>query len=182
MIVTKGDDGGIVEYGFLDEQADIHGGFRDAAMREAGSLDKLEVLVHHENPCFLCVEVLHLGEHVVVDGERRAQIGAIRVHREFGIDDADVINAIGCHVFGRMNMTKLDKILYVADKAEFTRTYEGVDKLRDMAKKDLNGAVLMTMNNSIGHLLARGIEPTDESLMIRQAIKRETENNKGDIK
>ena len=100
----------------------------------------------------------------------------------FGIDDADVINAIGCHVFGRMNMTKLDKILYVADKAEFTRTYEGVDKLRDMAKKDLNGAVLMTMNNSIGHLLARGIEPTDESLMIRQAIKRETENNKGDIK
>ena len=109
-------------------------------------------------------------------------LGAIRVQREFGIDDADVINAIGCHVFGRMNMTKLDKILYVADKAEFTRTYEGVDKLRDMAKKDLNGAVLMTMNNSIGHLLARGIEPTDESLMIRQAIKRETENNKGDIK
>lgn len=109
-------------------------------------------------------------------------LGAIRVHREFGIDDADVINAIGCHVFGRMNMTKLDKILYVADKAEFTRTYEGVDKLRDMAKKDLNGAVLMTMNNSIGHLLARGIEPTDESLMIRQVIKRETENNKGDIK
>ena len=59
VIVTKGDDGGIVEYGFLDEQADIHGGFRDAAMREAGSLDKLEVLVHHQNPCFLCVEVLH---------------------------------------------------------------------------------------------------------------------------
>ena len=77
VIVTKGDDGGIVEYGFLDEQADIHGGFRDAAMREAGSLDKLEVLVHHENPCFLCVEVLHLGEHVVVDGERSAQIGAV---------------------------------------------------------------------------------------------------------
>ena len=109
-------------------------------------------------------------------------LGAIRAQREFGIADEEIINAIGCHVFGRLNMTQLDKILYVADKAEFTRTYEGVDKLRDMAKKDLNGAVLMTMNNSIGHLLARGIDPTDESLMIRQAIKRETENNKGDIK
>ena len=67
------------------------------------------------------------------------------------------------------------------EKSAYKR-HTRVDKLRDMAKKDLNGAVLMTMNNSIGHLLARGIEPTDESLMIRQAIKRETENNKGDIK
>lgn len=25
-------------------------------------------------------------------------LGAIRAQREFGIDDADVINAIGCHV------------------------------------------------------------------------------------
>ena len=135
---------------------------------------------HHQ---FYLIETL---TQEVFKAEKKAYekgpLGAIRAQREFGIDDADVINAIGCHVFGRMNMTKLDKILYVADKAEFTRTYEGVDKLRDMAKEDLNGAVLMTMNNSIGHLLARGIEPTDESLMIRQAIKRETENNKGDIK
>ena len=88
-------------------------------------------------------------------------LGAIRVQREFGIDDADVINAIGCHVFGRMNMTKLDKILYVADKAEYTRAYNGVDRLRERAESDLDGAVLMTMDNTIGNLLARGVAPTN---------------------
>lgn len=106
-------------------------------------------------------------------------LGAIRVQREFGIDDADVINAIGCHVFGRMNMTKLDKILYVADKAEYTRAYNGVDRLRERAESDLDGAVLMTMDNTIGNLLARGVAPSDESLMIRQAIRKETEKHKG---
>ena len=106
-------------------------------------------------------------------------LGAIRVQREFGIDDADVINAIGCHVFGRMNMTKLDKILYVADKAEYTRAYNGVDRLRERAESDLDGAVLMTMDNTIGNLLARGVAPSDESLMIRQALRKETEKHKG---
>ena len=101
------------------------------------------------------------------------------MQREFGIDDADVINAIGCHVFGRMNMTKLDKILYVADKAEYTRAYNGVDRLRERAESDLDGAVLMTMDNTIGNLLARGVAPSDESLMIRQAIRKETEKHKG---
>ena len=70
VIVTEGNDGGVVEYGFLDEQPDIHGCFRNASVRDTGSLDELEVLVHHQYPCFLGIEILHLGEHIVVDGER----------------------------------------------------------------------------------------------------------------
>lgn len=106
-------------------------------------------------------------------------LGAIRAQREFGIADEEITNAIGCHVFGRLNMTQLDKILYVADKAEYTRAYNGVDRLRERAESDLDGAVLMTMDNSIGNLLARGVAPSDESLMIRQAIRKETEKHKG---
>ena len=70
VIVTEGNDGGVVEYGFLDEQPDIHGCFRNASVRDTGSLDELEILVHHQYPCFLGIEILHLGEHIVVDGER----------------------------------------------------------------------------------------------------------------
>ena len=77
MIVTEGDDGGVVEYGFLDEQSDIHGCFRNASVRDAGSLDELEVLVHHQYPCFLGIEILHFGEHIVIDGEGRTQVRAI---------------------------------------------------------------------------------------------------------
>jgi hypothetical protein len=54
-----------------------------------------------------------------------------------------------------------------------------VDRLRERAESDLDGAVLMTMDNTIGNLLARGVAPSDESLMIRQAIRKETEKHKG---
>ncbi len=115
------------------------------------------------------------------DEERRAPgllhgpLGAIRAQRDYGIEDKDIINAIACHVFGKMGMTTLDKILYVADKAEFTRTYDGVENLRRAARENINRAVLMTMDNSISHLLKKGVEPSARSLEIRQEIKRQIE-------
>ena len=74
---AEGNDGGVVEYGFLDEQPDIHGSFRNASVRDTGSLDKFEVLVHHQHPCFFGIEILHFGEHIVVDGKGRPQIWTI---------------------------------------------------------------------------------------------------------
>lgn len=74
--MTEGDDGGIVEYGFLDEQSDVYGSFGDAAMRDTGCFDEFEVLVHHQYPCFFGIKILHLGKHVVVDGKGRTQIRA----------------------------------------------------------------------------------------------------------
>ena len=69
-IVTEGNDGGVVEHGFLDEQPDIHGWFRNASERDTGSRDEFEILVHHQYPRLIGIEILHLGEHIVVDGER----------------------------------------------------------------------------------------------------------------
>lgn len=50
-------------------------------------------------------------------------LGAKVAKLDFGIDDSEILDAIKYHTTGRPNMTRLDKIVYVADKTEQTRPY-----------------------------------------------------------
>lgn len=74
----------------------------------------------------------------------------------FGIDDFDVLMAIKYHSTGRKDMTTLDKIVYIADYIEPERMFPGIDKIRDMVEVDLDRAVLMAIDNTIGYILAKG--------------------------
>lgn len=50
-------------------------------------------------------------------------LGAKVAEKDFGITDPEILDAIAYHTTGRPNMTRLDKIVYVADKTEQTRPY-----------------------------------------------------------
>ena len=50
-------------------------------------------------------------------------LGAEVAKRDFGVADREVLDAIAYHTTGRPQMTRLDKIVYVADKTEDTRSY-----------------------------------------------------------
>ena len=50
-------------------------------------------------------------------------LGAEVARRDFGVTDQQILDAIAYHTTGRPNMTRLDKIVYVADKTEDTRPY-----------------------------------------------------------
>ena len=50
-------------------------------------------------------------------------LGALVAQKDFGINDVDVLDAIKFHTTGCPNMTRLQKIVYVADKTEETRPY-----------------------------------------------------------
>lgn len=50
-------------------------------------------------------------------------LGAQVARRDFGITDEEILNAIAYHTTGRPNMTRLEKLVYVADKTEETRSY-----------------------------------------------------------
>lgn len=50
-------------------------------------------------------------------------LGEVVAKQDFGVQDDEVLSAIAYHTTGRPNMTKLEKIVYVADKAEETRPY-----------------------------------------------------------
>ena len=50
-------------------------------------------------------------------------LGAEVAKRDFGVTDKEVLDAIAFHTTGRPNMSRLDKIVYVADKTEDSRPY-----------------------------------------------------------
>ena len=68
--------------------------------------------------------------------------GAILAEKKYGVSDPEILSAIRYHATGREDMTLLEKIVYAADTFEPGRTYEGVDKLREIAERDLDRAVL----------------------------------------
>ncbi|ABR48467.1 metal dependent phosphohydrolase [Alkaliphilus metalliredigens QYMF] len=94
-------------------------------------------------------EVL-LEAHQLLHGKIAAHIA----RNEFQIDNENILNAIENHTTGRLNMSKLEKIIYLADFIEIGRTYAGVDDLRIVAEEDLDKAVLQALNNTMKYVLS----------------------------
>src|SRR3954469_17774241 len=84
-----------------------------------------------------------------------APVGAYLVQKEAGVTDLEVLDAIRYHTSGRPNMTLLEKIIYLADYIEPGRHFPGVEEVREMAKKDLNQALIQALKNSIGFLMRK---------------------------
>ncbi|TCS94799.1 bis(5'-nucleosyl)-tetraphosphatase (symmetrical) YqeK [Hazenella coriacea] len=82
-------------------------------------------------------------------------VGAEVARVELGIEDEDILNAIRYHTSGRPHMSKLEKIIYLADYIEPGRRFPGVGEVRELAQYDLDQAVLKAMNNSIIFLIER---------------------------
>ncbi len=57
---------------------------------------------------------------------------------------------------GKENMSKLDKIIYLADMIEPSRDFSGVEELRNDSKDDLDKAMLNALNHTIKYLLEKG--------------------------
>ncbi|WP_409301803.1 bis(5'-nucleosyl)-tetraphosphatase (symmetrical) YqeK [Peribacillus sp. SCS-155] len=84
-----------------------------------------------------------------------APVGAFLVEKEAGITDREVLDAINYHTSGRVNMTLLEKIIFVADYIEPGRSFPGVEEVRKTAESDLDGALIQSLRNTISFLLLR---------------------------
>lgn len=67
-----------------------------------------------------------------------AGLAAKLVEKEIGIDDREIISAIEKHTFGSLEMSDLDKVVYVADMLEPGRPYEALAGLREIVFEDLD--------------------------------------------
>ncbi len=79
--------------------------------------------------------------------------GSVLAKTRFGIDDAAICSAICYHTTGNVNMTLLEKIIFLADYIEPSRDFPGVNKLRSLAEQDLDLAVLAAYDSTITHLI-----------------------------
>ena len=71
-------------------------------------------------------------------------IGAKMIREIYGVDDAEIAQAIWRHTVGAPDMTALDKIIYFADMIEPNRNYPGVEKLRNLAESAPLDEILLT--------------------------------------
>ena len=80
---------------------------------------------------------------------------AILARTEWGVEDETVLSAIACHTAGKPGMSKLDKILYLADMSSAERDWPGVNKLRKLERKDLDAAMLMALKQTNDFVLSQ---------------------------
>lgn len=78
-------------------------------------------------------------------GILHGKIAAFICRRDYQFDD-EMCEAIAVHTTGKANMTTLEKILFVSDKIDETRTYEDVDYYRNLAYNDLDRAIIEIIN------------------------------------
>ncbi len=85
--------------------------------------------------------------------------GASLASLKYGVDDPEIIDAISFHTTGKPAMSKLAKIIFVADYIEPNRSFMSsptLNELRLLAEKDLDLAVYFELKNVISHLEEAG--------------------------
>lgn len=82
--------------------------------------------------------------------------GAYVAENVFKIKDKTILDAIACHTSGKENMTKADALLFLADMIEEGRTFDGVDELRRIFKKDLYECLYVALKHQVEYLESTG--------------------------
>lgn len=84
-----------------------------------------------------------------------AKYGAFLAKEKYNIKDKDILNAIKWHTTGRENMSLLEKIVFISDYIEPTRTKApNIAAIRDVVfnGSDIDRALVMIMGDTLHYL------------------------------
>ena len=108
-----------------------------------------------------------------------AKLGVYLARKRYGVEDEEVLGAIRWHTTGRPDMTRLEKILYLADYIEpHRRDIPGLAEIRPLAFVHLNRAVALTARNTLAYLKETGSPidaRTQETYQFYESWKEESE-------
>ncbi len=99
-----------------------------------------------------------------------SKIAAELLKREWGVGDMDILNAVAYHTTGRPAMSDLEKVIYLADAIEPGREYPGVNRLRRLAREDLDKACLEAMNRTIEYVTEKGCKIDEDTIRARESL------------
>lgn len=86
-----------------------------------------------------------------------AKAGSFLAQEKYGISDEDILNAIKYHTTGRPDMSKLEKILYIADYIEPGRMHAAnLKQIRKTAYEDLDRALFRILEDTLAYLHSTG--------------------------
>lgn len=133
-----------------------------ALLHDCIKLPNKELIAFADAHCYDLTEEERKNPYLI-----HSRLGAVIAMEEYGVSDREILQAIENHTLGKVGMSLLDKIVYVADKIEPTRDFEGVDEMRETAYRDINMAMLMVMQHSADYTLASGrmLNPATKAVM-----------------
>lgn len=86
-----------------------------------------------------------------------AKAGSILAKAKYQIKDKDILNAICYHTTGRPDMSRLEKIVYIADYIEPGRKHaENLPEIRRLAYHDLDAAMRNILSDTLTYLAHKG--------------------------
>jgi len=85
-----------------------------------------------------------------------AKTGAIEIRKAFPDLPEEVVRSVELHTMGATEMSDLDRVVYIADMIEPTRTFSGVDDLREaVGEVELSELFVRAYARSVIHLLKK---------------------------
>ncbi len=116
-------------------------------------------------------------------GILHARTGAAVARDLFGVTDR-VYGAIERHTTGSPGMSRLDKIIYLADFTEPTRSFDGLERVRELTAADLDRAMIEALRLSMEEVRSRGAVPHPRSAdtlswLLSEVDKNETTRREG---
>ena len=144
-------------------------------------------LLHDCAKCFSDAEKLILCDEfgIVLSKEEldnpaliHAKLGPYIAARDYGVDDAEIADAIRYHTTGKKGMNILEKIIYVADYIEPGREpLPRIDAIRRAAFTVIDKAIAMISEDSLKYLEKKGgvIDPNTKEVF--EFYNKETSGN-----
>ena len=133
-------------YGADADKAYLAGLLHDCA-KNMSSKEHLEYIEKHS--------ILLSDDELKSPGLLHSFVGAYLAREVYGVDDAEIFDAIYYHTIGKKEMPVLTKIIYLADGIEPLRSYPGADDIRAMADKDIDRAVVMYTDTTMIYVISK---------------------------
>ncbi|KKI63578.1 MULTISPECIES: bis(5'-nucleosyl)-tetraphosphatase (symmetrical) YqeK [Staphylococcus] len=91
---------------------------------------------------------------------------AVIMEQQFGVNDEEVLLAIKNHTTGRAQMTKTEKLVFIADYIEPGRQTPGVEEIRDLAynQGSLDKTIYEISKRTVLYLITKDITVYDATI------------------
>lgn len=156
-------------YGVDEWEAETAGAYHDISC-VINNNDFIEVA----NAFGLCV----ISEEKKVPLLLHQRVSREIANRYFGIDNAEVLNAIACHTTLRAKATKLDLVLFIADKLtwDYQENKTLIDSIRVGLETSLENGIYLFLNDLMGkrHELSALHPNTEEAYLYLKEINSKT--------
>jgi len=93
------------------------------------------------------------------EGLLHGPVGAEIAKRDYGVADPLVLSSIACHTTGKVGMTPMDMVLFLADKMEPSRRYPSLETIRSLSETSLHAATRLALLRTLQHVKEKNTTP-----------------------